>query len=71
MSPVHVQPSEAVQVHLDVNSKKSIACHFGTFPLADEGFTEPIEDLKKSLKEHNLAATDFVVLWNGEDIILS
>jgi N-acyl-phosphatidylethanolamine-hydrolysing phospholipase D len=31
----HLSPEEAVKVHLDVKSKKSIAIHWGTFVLAD------------------------------------
>ena len=32
----HVQPSEAVQIHLDVSSRFSLAIHWGTFALANE-----------------------------------
>jgi L-ascorbate metabolism protein UlaG (beta-lactamase superfamily) len=65
MSPVHVSPIEAVQVHLDVGSKKSIAMHFGTFPLGEDGMDEPIDDLKKALASRGLADGDFVALGNG------
>ena len=36
MSPQHVDPEEAVKIHMDVKSKKSIAVHWGTFAMADE-----------------------------------
>lgn len=36
MEPQHVDPEQAVQIHMDVNSKKSIAIHWGTFALANE-----------------------------------
>ncbi|OGN65368.1 MAG: hypothetical protein A2888_03035, partial [Chlamydiae bacterium RIFCSPLOWO2_01_FULL_28_7] len=36
MGPVHVNPEEAVKIHTDVNSKKSIGMHFKTFKLSDE-----------------------------------
>lgn len=36
MAMSHVDPEEAVQIHLDVESKKSIAVHWGTFALANE-----------------------------------
>ena len=29
-------PEQAVQIHMDVKSKKSIAIHWGTFALANE-----------------------------------
>ena len=36
MESSHVDPEQAVQIHLDVVSKKSIAVHWGTFALANE-----------------------------------
>jgi len=36
MSPQHIDPEQAVQVHLDVKSHKSIGVHWGTFALAYE-----------------------------------
>ena len=36
MAPQHIDPEEAVKIHMDVKSKKSLAVHWGTFPLADE-----------------------------------
>lgn len=32
----HVDPEEAVRVHIDVQTKKSVAIHWGTFALANE-----------------------------------
>lgn len=36
MQPQHVNPEQAVQIHLDVKSKKSVGIHWGTFVLTDE-----------------------------------
>ena len=36
MAPQHVDPEQAVQIHSDIGSKKSIAIHWGTFALAHE-----------------------------------
>ncbi len=36
MEPQHVDPEQAVQIHMDVKSNKSIAIHWGTFALANE-----------------------------------
>ena len=47
MGNIHCSPSEAVQVQLDVNAEKSLTIHLSTFPLADDGQTEPIEELKR------------------------
>jgi L-ascorbate metabolism protein UlaG (beta-lactamase superfamily) len=65
MGPIHCSPSEAVKIHQDVQSRQSIGCHFGTFPLADEGREEPIADLKKALKDFNIPEQEFVVLKEG------
>ena len=36
MEQQHVDPKEAVQIHEDIQSKQSVAIHWGTFPLAYE-----------------------------------
>ncbi len=66
MSPIHCSPAEAVQIHYDVKASQSIATHFGTFPLADDGEEEPLIDLTVALKQANLAADKFVVFKEGE-----
>lgn len=66
MSPIHISPEEAVQVHKDVQSKQSIGIHFGTFPLADDGQHRPVEDLQKAKEEQNLADDEFIILDEGE-----
>lgn len=66
MSPVHTSPEEAVKIHLEVKSEKSIGTHFGTFPLADEGMEDPVTDLKLAMAKYNLNANQFSVLKEGE-----
>ena len=36
MEPQHVDPEQAVKIHMDIKSKKSIGVHWGTFSLANE-----------------------------------
>lgn len=36
MKHQHVDPEEAVRIHIDVQAKKSVAIHWGTFALANE-----------------------------------
>lgn len=66
MSPIHVSPEEAVKIHMDVKAMKSIGMHFGTFPLADEGYEDPVRDLKLALTKYNLSEESFVALKEGE-----
>jgi L-ascorbate metabolism protein UlaG (beta-lactamase superfamily) len=65
MSPIHCSPAEAVDIHLDLNAEKSLAIHHGTFPLADDGQEEPVDDLKKALVLRGVAEDDFFVLKEG------
>ncbi|CAN5157075.1 MBL fold metallo-hydrolase [soil metagenome] len=65
MSPIHCSPEEAVQIHIDVKSKQSIASHFGTFALADDGKDEPYCELQKALKTKNVPINEFIKLEEG------
>jgi len=66
MSPVHTSPSEAVKMHIDLQAQTSIPIHFGTFQLADDGLSEPLEDLSTALDVHNLPSESFLILKEGE-----
>lgn len=65
MKDVHLNPSEAVQAHVDLNSKVSLAIHFGTFQLTLESIEQPIKDLAIALKEHRLSEQSFLTLKPG------
>jgi L-ascorbate metabolism protein UlaG (beta-lactamase superfamily) len=65
MSPIHCSPDEAVQIFKDLGSPQSIASHFGTFPLADDGLEDPIEGLKNAMKREGLSQEKFLVLEEG------
>ena len=65
MREAHVNPDEAVQIHRDVRSRKSLAIHWGTFPLTDEPLDRPLADLAIARSRHRLAAEDFVTLRHG------
>lgn len=57
----HINPEEAVQLHLFLNSELSIGTHFGTIQLTDEAIDAPIKALKESLKKNNLSDKEFIV----------
>ena len=65
MSPIHVDPAEAVQIHQDVGAHQSIGMHFGTFPLADDGMDEPVKDLDDAKREGGIGEKDFITLEEG------
>lgn len=65
MSPIHISPEEAVQVHQTLNIKRSVGMHYGTFALADDGQYEPHEDLQKALDKQNVDYSEFVILEEG------
>ncbi len=70
MEPVHLNPSDAVKVHRDLKSKRSVASHWGTFKLTDENLNEPPYELKKALREESLDEKEFLVIKVGDTISL-
>jgi L-ascorbate metabolism protein UlaG (beta-lactamase superfamily) len=66
MCPVHISPSEAVQVHRILNPTVSVAIHFGTFALGDDGELEPVTELRKALSDQEATSATFWVLQHGE-----
>ena len=57
----HIGPVEAVQAHQDLKARRSMAIHFGTFNLADDGINEPAQQLQQVLSEQQLSTADFWV----------
>lgn len=66
----HVNPEEAVQMHLDLLAKRSVGIHWGTFALSDESLDQPPKDLAAARAAKNIAADDFSVMAIGETRIL-
>ena len=48
MRDAHMNPEEAVRVHRDVGSRRSVAMHWGTFQLTDEARDEPVRALREA-----------------------
>jgi L-ascorbate metabolism protein UlaG (beta-lactamase superfamily) len=65
MGPVHISPQDAVRAHKEVGAATSIAIHFGTFRLADDGEQEPVTELQRALNREK-SAHRFWVLDAGE-----
>ncbi len=68
MQPVHLNPADAVQVHIDVHSRQSIACHWGTFRLADEPLEEPPALLAHELAVAHIDPNTFQAIQPGQSI---
>jgi L-ascorbate metabolism protein UlaG (beta-lactamase superfamily) len=69
MSPVHMNPAEAVRAHLDVKPQVSIGMHFGTFQLTDEAIDAPVRALANARAEHGVTADAFRTLDFGETFV--
>jgi L-ascorbate metabolism protein UlaG (beta-lactamase superfamily) len=65
MGPVHMGPDEAVRVHQILKAQTSVAIHYGTFSLADDGETEPQEKLLSLLRNED-ELKPFWILQEGE-----
>lgn len=61
-----MNPEEAVLAHLALAAESSLAIHFGTFKLTDEGIETPVQDLHLALKKHAVDAVHFRAPKNGE-----
>jgi L-ascorbate metabolism protein UlaG (beta-lactamase superfamily) len=64
MAPVHMSPAEAVRAHQELNASSSMAIHYGTFRLADDGQNEAVDELRRIMKA--LPASRFWALDFGE-----
>jgi L-ascorbate metabolism protein UlaG (beta-lactamase superfamily) len=70
MQDIHMNPAEAVRAHLDLEARRSIAMHFGTFQLTPEGIDEPVRDLAKAMSESGVAREQFRAIEVGESVKL-
>lgn len=71
MKTQHMNPAEAVQAHLDLQSELSIGMHFGTFALTNEGHNDPVIALQENLNHRHISQDDFITLQHGETKIIS
>eukprot|EP00088_Acartia_fossae_P017286 TRINITY_DN19793_c0_g1_i10.p1 TRINITY_DN19793_c0_g1~~TRINITY_DN19793_c0_g1_i10.p1 ORF type:complete len:374 (-),score=74.30 TRINITY_DN19793_c0_g1_i10:86-1207(-) len=64
----HVHPGEAVRIHQDVQSNRSLGIHWGTFKLTSENYLEPRSLLQEYLQKNNLTQDEFVTVNIGESV---
>ena len=66
MRESHMNPEEAVQAAQDLQARRAIAMHFGTFDLSDEPLDEPPRRFKAAAADSVLGDADAWVLNIGE-----
>jgi N-acyl-phosphatidylethanolamine-hydrolysing phospholipase D len=72
MREAHVNPWEAVQVHKDLRSQRSVAIHWGSFELSEEDLQDPPKDLERAMAEEDLnVVPSFDTLVHGGNIEVS
>jgi L-ascorbate metabolism protein UlaG (beta-lactamase superfamily) len=71
MKPQHMDPEEAVQAHVDLGSRTSIAIHHGTVQLTNEAIDAPVSALKRALQKAAVPEDTFKVLDVGECIAIT
>jgi L-ascorbate metabolism protein UlaG (beta-lactamase superfamily) len=70
MKPMHMNPDEAILAHRDLQSRTSIAMHFGTFKLTDESIDDPLRRLTAARHVLNVPPERFRVPQVGETLIV-
>ena len=69
MSPVHINPKEAVDMHIVIQSKKSIGIHWGAFQLTFEDRMDPPKKLSYELNKRGLSKDEFQAILPGEALL--
>lgn len=66
MHPMHMAPEEALRAHHDLGANTSVAIHYFTFPLGDDGLAEPGAELETALAAEGDDPARFWLLEPGE-----
>jgi len=66
MRRAHLSPADAVEAGGVLGAQRSMAIHFGTFRLGDDGRDEPLDDLAAALEGAGVARDHFWALGFGE-----
>lgn len=68
MKKMHINPEEALTVHMELGSQLTIPMHYGTFPLSDEPFDQPLSNLSEAIERRGISGIK--VLKFGQTIII-
>lgn len=66
MRAAHISPLEAAHAHLVLDSQTTVGCHYGTFPLADDGQLEPEQEMNRIYQLTSITPDAFRILNNGD-----
>lgn len=66
MSPIHMDPAQAVQAQRDLGGPPALGVHFGTFRLTTEGQDTPLEALADALSATDAPEGSFRALEPGQ-----
>ena len=70
MESVHIDPAQAVDIHLEVQAQQSLPIHWGTFQLTIEPILEPMQLLVEEMQRRGLPAEQFRPAKIGDTLIL-
>ena len=70
MGSAHIDPAQAVDVHLEVGAQQSLPIHWGTFQLTIEPILEPAQLLRAETAARGLPAEQFRPAKIGETLLL-
>ncbi len=62
----HMNPQEVLQAYLDLGRPRVLPTHYRMFPLADDGYDQPMTELKELLTTDQAVLESFVFLQAGE-----
>jgi L-ascorbate metabolism protein UlaG (beta-lactamase superfamily) len=61
MWPGHMNPEDTLKAHFKLKARTSIAMHFGTFPLGDDGQHEAADHLRDGIQKADMNGSQFIV----------
>ncbi|KAH0794394.1 Zn-dependent hydrolase of beta-lactamase [Histomonas meleagridis] len=72
MKAVHLDPSDAYDMSLEIDAQKVFPIHYGTFPLGTKPQVDDIQLLKRVWKKNNLSILPVggFMEWNGQEFVV-
>lgn len=71
MAPMHMDPKQAVQAHLDLHAKRSVGMHYATFQMTSEPMEEPEQLLLVERAKAGIEDDAFVALPFGQVLVIN